>query len=75
MAGDSGMTCACFPVVAQTVSLEGKRNNEQESQHYMISVSLSFLITSEDFLWILFDWLPCIARYNQFSPPAAKSPC
>lgn len=40
----------------------------------MISVSLSFLITSEDFIWILFNWPPCITRYNQLSPKAAKSP-
>lgn len=67
------MTCACFLVVAQTMPLTGEKK-EQKSQHCMISVSLSFLITAKDFLWTLFYWLPYITRYSHFSPKAAKSP-
>lgn len=74
MAEDSGMTLLVFRWWLQQCHLWGARNSEQESQHYMISVSLSFLVTPEDFVWTLFDWPPSITRYDQLSPKAAKSP-
>lgn len=67
------MTCACFLLGPQTMSLIGEKK-EQESQHCVTSVSLSFLIASKGLLWTLSDWPPCITRCSQLPPKAAKSP-
>lgn len=65
------MTCACFLVVAQTMPLTGEKK-EQKSQHCMISVSLSFLITAKDFLWTLFLLATLYHKVQSFFSQGSK---